>query len=191
MIKINASPGDSDADLMCYCAQQDSTTAFSILVRRHQARIQSYAARMLGGDMDAAADIAQEVFVRLWSGRSRYNAQGKLLSYLLHIAHNLCVSDLRSMARRSMIALDDSYDQPGYPQRSERAEAVRDAVTALPEELRSVFVLSEYEGFSYAEIAEIMEIPAGTVASRKNRAVYQLRSTLRPWLSGEEGGISK
>jgi len=190
MIRANANPDDSDDVLMRYCVLQDNTEAFSILVRRHQTRVLSYAARMLGGDLDAASDIAQEVFLRLWSGRSRYTAQAKLLSYLLHVAHNLCVSDLRSAMRHSTIPLGDACNHLDGPRLSERAEAVREAVMALPEEQRSVFVLSEYEGFSYAEIAEVLRVPAGTVASRKNRAITLLRSALRPWQNGREGGIS-
>lgn len=66
------------------------------------------------------------------------------------------------------------------------SEAVRAAVLALPEAQRTVFVLSQYEGLGYREIAAVLDCPLGTVASRKHLAVETLRRRLRPWIENEE-----
>lgn len=180
-----------DDVLMQLSANDSDTQAFGCLVRRHQARVLSYAARMFGGDIDTAADIAQEVFLRLWESRSKYTPRGTLLSYLLHIAHNQCLSRFRYAARLSEKPLEDYHHIPTSPSLFGKARAVRDAVIDLPQDHRAVFVLSEYEGFSYAEIAEILGIPEGTVASRKNRAITLLRADLTRWLNDSEGGNTK
>jgi RNA polymerase sigma-70 factor, ECF subfamily len=181
---------DDDA-LLARAARERDTAAFAVLVRRHQGAATRTACRLLGGDLAAAEDVAQEAFLRLWRTADAYQARGQLRSYLLRIVCNLC-GDARRQ-RREIIPLDSCAETAdagaAVPEAFDRrllGEAVRKAVSALPEPMRAVFVLSEYEGLSYREIAEILEIPVGTVGSRKHLATAALRERLRPYLGDEE-----
>jgi len=166
------------------------TEAFGTLVDAHQRRILRFAARMLG-DADAAQDIAQETFLRLWRARARLRPEGDLGCYLLRIARNLCLDSLR--ARHVTEDMDESADLPQPPEdrlaasvgADALAEAVRRCVQNLPEPQRVVFVLSFYEEMSYRDIAALLGCPVGTVASRKYQAVEALRRRLRPWIEEE------
>lgn len=166
------------------------TDAFGQIVRAHQKRLLGFAARMLNGDADAAQDIVQEAFVRLWHARDRYEPRNRLDTFLLRIVHNLCRDEARREARGGGAAqpLDECADlvSSAAPLADAlRASAVREAVADLPPEQRAVFVLSQYEGLRYHEIADLLQCPVGTVASRKHAAVAALRSKLRPWFDEE------
>ena len=174
---------DTDDAIMRRVARND-TGAFACLVRRHQGMITGFAARMFDGDLDAGADVAQETFVRLWENRARYAAHGKLTSYLLRIAYNLCASRLRSPAFKAE-PLDAAKDTAKTAPPMDVALAVRQALRRLPEEQRVVFLLSEYSGLTYTEIAQTLSIAPGTVASRKHVAVQALRVSLADWAGGE------
>lgn len=182
---------EEDDTLLARVAQERDASALAILVRRHQGRATRVACRLLGGDLAAAEDVVQEAFLRLWRTAGNYQARGQLQAYLLRIVYNLC-SDARRR-RRDTLPLEDcaetADDSPTAAESLHRrllGEAVRQAVFALPEPLRAVFILSEYEGVSYREIAEILEIPIGTVGSRKHLAAAFLRERLRPHLGSEE-----
>ena len=171
------SPGDPEREFRC-------------IVAGHQRRITTFATRMLGGDEAAAQDVAQETFLSLWRQRQRddgkYPLPNHLDRYLLRIAHNRCIDILR--VRREPIALDaerDAASSAGRPENvteaSSLGEAVRDAIALLPESQRSVFILSHYDGLRYQEIADLLDCPIGTVASRKSQAVATLRLRLKDW----------
>jgi RNA polymerase sigma-70 factor (ECF subfamily) len=182
---------EDDDTLLSRSAKDSDAAAFAVLVRRHQGRATRVACRLLGGDLAAAEDVAQEAFLRLWRTAGSYQSRGQLQAYLLRIVYNLC-GDARRQ-RRDTLPLDScaetADDGPTAAESLHRhllEEAVRRAVSALPEPLRAVFILSEYEGVSYREIAEILEIPIGTVGSRKHLAIGYLRVLLRPHLGGDE-----
>ena len=165
--------------------------AFRRLVIAHQPRLLRFARRMLPTDRTLAEDVVQETFVRLWRVRSRYHATGQLGCFLLQIVHNLCLDAVRDAP--AILSLETAKDLPAaggslHEQMEARslADAVRHAVQELPELQRSVFVLSHYEGLTYAEIAQMLECPVGTVASRKRLAVETLRRRLGSWNEGEE-----
>jgi len=175
-------PETDDAILLrCILAPPGNTDAFGCLVRRYQARVIGYAARMLGGDLNAGADIAQDAFVRVWQDRARYVPQGKFASYLLHIAHRLCLDKLRERESKHG-ELTEKHHPATNANEVEIAVAVRESVMMLAPDIRAVFLLYEYAGFSYAEIADALGVPMGTVASRKHAAVQTLRESLAPWL---------
>ncbi len=168
------------------------TAAFGVIVQAYQSRLVRFAARMLG-DTDAAQDAAQEAFVRLWRGRASYQPRGCLQAYLLRTVRNVCLDHARAV--RPWEPLEDgagvaASDPADLMQSRSLAEAVRDAVQSLPEPQRAVFVLSQYEELSYAEIADVLDCPLGTVASRKHLATETLRRKLYLWrdLDGEEFG---
>ena len=173
----------------------DPERAFRCIVVQHQRRITAFATRMLGGDAAAAQDVAQETFLAFW--RQHFSADGKHPlpdhpeRYLLRTAHNRCIDVLR--VRREPSALNAERDAASTTTGPEDAtqsrclsDAVRDAVAQLPEGQRSVFILSHYDGLRYQEIADLLNCPIGTVASRKNQAVTTLRQRLKAWGDADE-----
>jgi RNA polymerase sigma-70 factor (ECF subfamily) len=167
-------------------ARRGDENAFSRLFARHQGAIYRYAAHMCG--RDASDDVVQETFLALLRQTGRYDAsRGTVVAYLFGIARH-CVSK-RLTARRDA-ALDDAFDEsigqerPLPPtvlddlSRAEAIEAVRAAVQALPPVFREAVVLCELEEMDYADAAEVMHCPIGTVRSRLHRARALLTSTL-------------
>ncbi|HLV80517.1 MAG TPA: RNA polymerase sigma factor [Chthonomonadaceae bacterium] len=172
-------------DLLMQKAAAGDVEAFGRLVRRYQRRLVRFVERMTG-DAETAEDAAQEAFLRLWRTRETYRPQGSLSSYLLRIVRNLCLDHARTgaaAARRERAVTGASWIEgpAAHIEAKSLAEAVRKAVHELPEPQRAVFVLSEYEGLPYREIAEALGCPVGTVASRKRLALETLRRRLAPW----------
>jgi RNA polymerase sigma-70 factor (ECF subfamily) len=133
-------------------------------------------------DRDEAADLVQEAFARLWQARARVRPD-TAAAFVHRIALNLAASRRRWRRLRNFVSPDDASDSPGdRPDEAvlgaERAAAVRAAVEALPEKLRRALILCELSELSYAEIAATLEIPVGTVGSRRSAAVARLRERL-------------
>jgi len=170
-------------DVLMERAKRGDAAAFDAIVRRHQDRLQRFAIRMAGGDPARGQDVAVGAFLRLWENREAYRPQGRLGAWLLQTAYRLLVDDVRR--NRPGDEVDEAIDPKAGPhvrfEKNAQAQAVRDAVAALPEAYRAVIVLSVYEELTQAEIAEILEIPAGTVASRKATALDTLRRRLAAW----------
>ncbi len=178
---------DEDDMWMRQAAAGDSR-AFGRIVARHQTRLVRVAARLLS-DPELAQDAAQEAFLRLWRARHRYQPSGRLAALLLKITRNVCLdragrteAEEWTEAREAAQAHDDPAAQA---EGGALAEAVRRAVGSLSEPSRTVFILSHYEGLSYADIAAALDCPLGTVASRKRLAVEALRRKLAHWVEGE------
>lgn len=180
-----------DTDALMRQAAGGDAKAFERLVRHYQPRLQRFAARLLSGDTDAAQDATQEALLRLWRVRQRWLPCGSLEGFLLRAVRNICLDHARAahptepLEAGSEHHQDDGDGPAGQVQRQAQADAVRQAVQALPEPQRTVFILSQYEGLPYAEIAAVLDCPVGTVASRKHQALQTLRRRLWAWR--EEG----
>lgn len=179
-----------DDDILMQRVAEGDMQAFRRLVTAHQPRLLRFARRMLPTDRTLAEDVVQETFVRLWRARSHYRPTGQLGCFLLKIVRNLCLDAVRELSPTLSLETAENLPAAGgslHEQAEARAlaNAVRRAVLELPELQRSVFVLSHYEGLTYAEIAQTLECPVGTVASRKRLAVEALRRRLGSW-NGEE-----
>lgn len=135
-------------------------------------------------DRDEAAELVQEAFVRLWQARARVRPDSAS-AFTYRIAVNLAASRRRWRALRRFVAFDDhsAAEPDARPDLAvlgaEQAATVRAAVDALPEKLRRVLVLCEVSGLSYAEIGEILDIPVGTVGSRRHAAAERVRRNLQ------------
>jgi RNA polymerase sigma-70 factor (ECF subfamily) len=138
------------------------------------------------GDRALAEDVAQETFVRAWEKLGTFRTDGNWRGWICRIASNLTIDALRrqkpsvDILEASLASLDDQPERRALE--TERAAAVRAAILALPEHVRSVLVLREYEGLSYVEIAEALDIPLGTVKSRLNDARRRLGEALSPYM---------
>ena len=171
---------DVESDLITR-AQVGDRWAFGKLVRHHRQGVINIVYRMCG-DANIAEDAAQETFVRAWQHLGKYRPRAAFRNWLYKIAINTA----RNILRSEKLTLDvDDYMvvdvNPGPEQsieQKERARAVQDAVLALPQASRSVLVLREYEGLSYRDIADTLDIPVGTVMSRLSYARQHLRKSL-------------
>ena len=164
-------------------AQSGDRNAFSELVRIHAQGVLNVIYRMCG-NMQVAEDAAQETFIQAWLKLQSYRPQASLKNWLYRIAINTAIDMLRKEKRILPGEIEDLNlrdSEPGLEMiaaNSERAEVVQAAVLALPDASRAVLVLREFEGLSYQEIAESLEIPVGTVMSRLNYARKLLREKL-------------
>jgi RNA polymerase sigma-70 factor, ECF subfamily len=154
-----------------------SREAFDTLVRAHQEWIQRFATRMLGGDSAEGSAVAVEAFVKLWQNRA--SVTGNVRPWLARAAYRLCLDVLRG---RRLDCPDPDCITPAFqPEKLALEEAVRRAVCELPESQRAVLILSVYEQMSYEEISAALSVPVGTVGSRKNLAIAELRRRLAGW----------
>ena len=159
--------------------------AFEELVIAYQHRVFGVALRMLGSRAEAE-EIAQEVFLRAHRAIADFRGEARLGTWLYAIASRLCLNRLATAERRLTRGDEEALaaapsSEPGADARLERAErdaAVREAITALPEERRIVVVLRDVEGLSYEEIAEVLGLELGTVRSRLHRARVDLKAKL-------------
>ena len=142
--------------------------------------LRRYALALLG-DRDRANDLVQDCLERGWS-RLHLWRPGNLRAWLFTIMHNLNANARRRAARRpATVSLDaGSFAPPVAPSQEDglNLAALQRALTALPEEQRAVVLLVGLEGFSYAEAADIVGVPIGTVMSRLHRGREQLRRQL-------------
>jgi RNA polymerase sigma-70 factor (ECF subfamily) len=166
-------------------AQEGDRNAFNELVRIHAPGALNVIFRMCG-DAQVAEDAAQETFIRAWShlGSFRADHDASLRNWLYRIALNTATDMLRKEKRILPGDVEDFHladPRPGpegiYLQ-EERSALVQAAISSLPDASRAVLVLKEYEGLSYREIADALDIPIGTVMSRLNYARHVLKEKL-------------
>ncbi len=182
-----------DEDKLVRAAKRGDLAAFNQLVLMYQGQAYNVAYRLLG-DPDAAADATQDAFIKAFR-RLHQHRGGSFRAWLLRIVTNTCYDVLRKRARyptQSLEPQSDDEDQDRLPRwqsdvespeeavlRQEIHWAVQDGLAHLSPEHRAVVVLSDIEGLSYEEIAEVLHIPVGTVKSRLSRARARLRDYLR------------
>ncbi len=180
-----------DETELVHRAKNGERNAFSELVCIHAQGVRNVIYRMCG-DAQIAEDAAQETFIQAWLHLSSYRPQASLRNWLYRIAINAAMDMLRKEKRILPHALEDlqlSDPLPGPEtvfSQGERTALVQKAVLALPDASRAVLVLREYEGMSYHEIADALDIPVGTVMSRLNYARKLLKGKLAPKLLLQE-----
>ncbi|HEU4369095.1 MAG TPA: sigma-70 family RNA polymerase sigma factor [Methylomirabilota bacterium] len=163
--------------------------AFEELVTAYQHRLFGVALRMLGSRAEAE-DVAQETFLRAHRALGEFRGEARLGTWLYAIASRLCLNRLASAERRHVRSDEDALlrlpaaggDAATALERSELAQALHQAIGALPEERRIVVVLRDLEGLAYEEIAEVLGVELNTVRSRLHRARLDLKAKLERWL---------
>lgn len=194
---------DPDVVLMLRVKEDDSV-AFATLMQRHN---NSVTRLMMGwvGNQQSAEDLAQEVFLRVFRARKNYQPAAKFTTWLYRIANNVASNAVRDRNRRREVNLNPvtanqstavGLEQlvmaasESVPTRSldtqERASMVQQAVMALGERQRIALMLSRFEGMSYQEIADTMDLSVKAVKSLLSRARVNLKTYLQPYL---EDGI--
>jgi len=144
--------------------------AFNQLMRAHEDRVFAIALRMLR-NRDAALDATQETFLTLYRKADRFHRQSAFSTWLYRVTINTCYDQLRKQKRRQADALPEGNDPPDARSADELAGAelrpdLARALAELPEDFRTAVVLSDFEGNSLETVAEILEVPVGTVKSR-------------------------
>jgi len=196
---------DPDVRLMLQ-VRDDNAAAFEELVLRYQSRLITVLEQLVHR-REQAEDLAQEVFMRVFRARKTYQPGAKFSTWIFTIANNVASNALRSLARRresavpsktsnsdaAMIPLDQMAKAASglMPTRQldelERAEMVREAIQSLNERQKMALLLSKFEGMSYLEIAETMQLSTQAVKSLLSRARYNLRMSLEPYM--QEGAV--
>lgn len=177
---MDAAQLETDEQLILRARTGDEA-AFAVLVHRYEHPLYAYARRLLG-DASEAEDIFQESFLRVFRHLGQIDTNRPFRPWLYRVATNLCIDRRRMRGRRPAVTLEHDVAVPVDPRANPRARAsareraarLEAAVARLSEKHRAVFLLVRYEGLSYEEAAETLEIPLGTVKSRMNTAVNLL-----------------
>jgi RNA polymerase sigma-70 factor (ECF subfamily) len=153
--------------------------AFAELVREHDEGLRALAYRLLG-DRDRMDDALQEAYVKAFRALPRFRGESSLGTWLYRIAYNACLDELRRA--RTVVPLERAAEQPdpapALPERTATGDALARALATLAHDDRAAVLLVDAQGFDYESAAEVLGVPAGTVASRLNRARAQLRRVL-------------
>jgi RNA polymerase sigma-70 factor (ECF subfamily) len=180
-----------DEKTLIDAARRGDVSSFNQLVLSYQSMAYNVAYRILG-DRDAAADATQDAFLSAFKAIGKFRG-GSFKSWLLRIVTNACYDQLRLKQRRPTASLDallvanpapiQSLSEPGespeeYAMRQELSRVIQAGIGILPPEQRVTLVLSDVQGLSYQEIAEITGASLGTVKSRLSRARGKLRDFL-------------
>lgn len=168
--------------------QGGDRAAIDALLRRHHGRIWAICRRLAGNDADAA-DATQEAMLLIVRRIGTFDGRSQFTTWAHRVATNACLDELRRRKRRRADPLPDDDAEHGRatPDRSTPIDAtvsermaIDAALAALPEEFRAPIVLRDLAGHDYAEIAAILDIPAGTVRSRIARGRARLAELLGP-----------
>jgi len=183
----------SDEELLArFCRGQ--ADAFGALLKRYERELYGYLRRYLG-DSDLAEDVFQNTFVQLYIKSGQYEIGRPVRPWLYTIATPQAIDALRRNGRHQALSLDQNQKEmddgevrsllelletrgPGpvdLAEAEERRQRVRASVESLPDFMKQVVILAYYQGLKYREIAEIMEIPVGTVKSRLHAALVKLQ----------------
>lgn len=157
-----------------------SEQAFAALVHRHQNPLLNFFARM--GASSDCEDLVQETFVRLYRYRLQYKPAARFATFLYHLARNVWADRGRKIVRmertESEFQNEVQLASQGPVERPGEGVDVEAALERLSPKLREVIVLNIYQGLRYQEVADVLEIPLGTVKSRINLALAALKEIL-------------
>ncbi|GIW06003.1 MAG: RNA polymerase subunit sigma-24 [Dehalococcoidia bacterium] len=189
-VEASPDPTPTEEERLILASQAGDIQAFNQLVERYQFQVYNLCRRMLG-DPELAADATQETFLNAFEHIGRFRG-GTLKTWLLRIAANACYDLMRHRKRRPATSLDEIVDDEDDPKdfagggelpeqfalRRELGQLLVRALNELPPEQRMVVVLSDIQGLSYDEIADVTRTELGTVKSRLSRARAKLRDYL-------------
>jgi RNA polymerase sigma-70 factor (ECF subfamily) len=172
----------ADEDLISLVQARDSE-AFAGLYDRHGRAAYSLAYRMMG-ERQAAEDLVQEVFLKVWRAAGSYRAErGSVRTWLLSIVHNRGIDQLRSTASRQRMqekveaSAPRSQPSEAFAQswRNFRRDQAREALKTLPQEQLKILELAYFSGYTHVEIAELLGLPLGTVKGRMRLGLKKVR----------------
>ena len=179
-------------DILIRRAAAKDESAFEQLMLLHQKPVYNICYRM-AGNADDALDLSQEVFLELWRTLEQYQFDAAFSTWLFRLTQNVCIDFLRRKKRQQHVSLTFSGDEDEGKELSvpdpeplpeervifnEKQAAIRAAMNALPVDFREILQLRVVQELPYEQIAQIMDLPVGTVKSRLARARLQLKKRL-------------
>lgn len=179
-----STPPSSDQHLIDRTLDGD-LTAFENLVARHQDVVFRVASRIVGPDQ--AQDVSQDAFLRAFHRLPRFRGESSFRTWLLQITQNAAINELQRARRRETdpengaepVDSDHRRQPASELERREREQRLEHKLRLLRDDYRSLLVLRDLEGLSYSEIAEVLEMPLGSVKGRLHRAREELIDLLR------------
>lgn len=180
----------SDHELWQLFQKSSDERAFAELYQRHKDEIYTYCLRMMSGDRDKASDVFQEVFIRSFERADQFRSGENVAGWIYSIARNMCLNTFRNT--HPMERLDEqefriSTDRSLAPEYDEEQHFLRrkieEALLQLPLEFREPFMLREFDGFTYREIAAMTGTTMGMTKVRIYRAKHRMRELLAPAFS--------
>ncbi|ADL12643.1 RNA polymerase sigma factor [Acetohalobium arabaticum] len=179
-----------DKRLIADC-KKGNNKAFRLLINKYKQDCLN-AAYQLVSDKELAEDIAQEAFVRIYKSIDNFRGDSSFFTWVYQIILNLCRDHFRKQPKENPVSLEDSAlesilrkeipDSDDVPEnhleKQELQRIIKESLTELSFKHRQVIVLRDLQGFTYKRIAEILEIPLGTVKSRLNTARNRLQKKL-------------
>lgn len=174
---------DNDLFYMLCDDKHTAEAAFSELFSRYSPRIYAYCRRFIG-NREEAQDIFQETFIRFHQSASKDRVMTNVPAFILRIARNLCVNFKKR--EKQAVSFED-YMVPDYAsdnnsEKTELLDLIKDALEVLPDEYKEPFILREYHGLSYNEIAEITGQQLSNVKVRIHRAKQKIKEILAPYM---------
>jgi RNA polymerase sigma-70 factor (ECF subfamily) len=172
----------ADEDLISLAGDGDAQ-AFAVLYDRHSRAAYSLAYRMMNG-RQAAEDLAQDAFLKVWRAATSYRAdRGGVRTWILSIVHNRGIDQLRSHASRrrtqDKVEASAARSQPSEAFAetwcNSQREQVREALNTLPQEQLKILELAYFSGYTHVELAELLDLPLGTVKGRMRLGLKKLR----------------
>jgi RNA polymerase sigma-70 factor (ECF subfamily) len=159
--------------------------AFAALYNRHSQRVWAYCLRFLG-DRETAQDVLQETFTRFFRSVEQEKKIGNIPGFLLRIARNLCLNQTNNIQETVPFEDEAYYSPDDSGDRKELIELIKKALKYLPEDYREAFVLREYEGLTYQEIADL----TGESMSNVKVRIHRARAKIKDLLAGYEKEFS-
>lgn len=179
MLALRVHEGGIDEDERIAAAADGDVGARAWLVERWTPTIYRFALRMVGDEQDAS-DLAQDTMLRVLNSLDRYDPSRPFSTWVFGIARNACIDEHRKRQHRRHEPVDEVADARASPlqdaSREQRAEQLHAALAEIPPMYREVLVMYHFEHLKYAEIAEILGLPLGTVMNRIFRARQRLRA---------------
>lgn len=178
---------DSELNILVEQMVSGDREAFNKIFRRFYAPSMRFCYRFVA-DTDVAAEIVQDLFVKLWMGREKLSINTSFESYLLRSIRNSAITYInkeRSHAETNLKVYGDQIENndPSEELQSKNLEAsYRAVLAAMPEKRREVFLASRYEGLKYAEIAEKLGVSLKTVEAHMGAAIKQLKEGLKEFI---------
>jgi RNA polymerase sigma-70 factor, ECF subfamily len=184
---------DADQELVARVRNGDEE-AFAKLVLKYQSRVLTLATRILDNRSEAE-DVAQDIFVKVFQSLHDFRGASRFSTWLYRITVNHCLNHLRRRTRQqhTLVVTEPEewmQESPGSNphktlEQKERWALVQSKLQLLSPEHRTIILLRDFEGLSYEEIADVLQLESGTVKSRLHRARMELKTLLEPYLASE------
>ena len=159
--------------------------AFSELYKRHSPRVFAYCKRYVGS-REEAKDVFQETFISFYKSAEQDREMTNVPAFILRIARNLCINHLKDKKKVSPhVSYEDfmAYnEEKRYEGEDELLDLINTALDTLPEKYKEMFILREYDGLSYTDIAQVTDENITNVKVRIHRARQKIREVLEPYI---------